>query len=578
MSEENREIKVEESAPVAQIQTRRTFSIIWVVPIIALLIGGWLVFKAQSTKGPTITITFKNADGLVAGKTEIKYKDVTVGEVTSVDLSDDFSQVVVTAQLNRDAGTFLTEKTRFWIVRARIGAGEVSGLGTLFSGVYIGIDPSKEGAPRETFIGLENPPILTKGLPGGNFILRAQELDSLDLGSPIYYRGIKVGQVVAYHFDKDAEAILINVFIKAPYHEKVLQNTRFWSVSGVDLTIDANGLKVDTQSLVSIFTGGVAFGLPAGRLSQQIAKDGTVFSLFPNRESSTEEVYTVKRYYLMYFDQSIRGLAPGAPVEIMGVKIGEVVSTRLIFNEKVQKFLIPVLVSIEPERLSGMISRKGEILEARHLEEKFQNEVENGEIALLFQADELVENGFRAQLKTGNLLTGKLYIDLDYYSDASPAKITREGNYPVFPTVSAPLERMGQRVDNILKKIEALPLTEIGQNVNDILQKIDSIPITEMGNNMNAALASLTETLEELRGLSGGINKETMPQVSRVLSELETTINGINEAYGPDSTFNHNAKEVTDELALTLRSLRSLLEYLETDPAALIFGKRGEKK
>jgi len=578
MSEEHREIIVDESAPVAQVQTRRTFSIIWVVPIIALLIGGWLVFKAQSTKGPTITITFKNADGLVAGKTEIKYKDVTVGEVTSVDLSDDFSQVVVTAQLNRDAGTFLTEKTRFWIVRARIGAGEVSGLGTLFSGVYIGIDPSKEGEPQETFAGLESPPILTKGLPGGNFILRAKELDSLDLGSPIYYRGIKVGQVVAYHFDKDAEAILINIFVKAPFHEKVLQDTRFWSVSGVDLTIDANGLKVDTQSLVSIFTGGVAFGLPAGSLSQQIAKDGTVFSLFPNRESSTEEVYTVKRYYLMYFDQSIRGLAPGAPVEIMGVKVGEVVSTKLIFNEKIQKFLIPVLVSIEPERLSGMISGQGEVLEARHLKEKFRNEARNGERALLFQTDELVENGFRARLKTGNLLTGKLYIDLDYYSDAQPAKITREGNYPVFPTVSAPLERMEQRVDNILKKIEALPLAEIGQNFNDILQKIDTIPITEMGNNMNTALASLTQTLEELRGLSNGINKETMPQVSRVLSELETTINGINDAYGPDSTFNHNAKEVTDELALTLRSLRSLLEYLETDPAALIFGKRGEKK
>ncbi len=578
MSEEHREIKVEESAPVAQIQTRRTFSIIWVVPIIALLIGGWLVFKAQSTKGPTITISFKNADGLVAGKTEIKYKDVTVGEVTSVDLSDDFSQVVVTAQLNRDAGTFLTDKTRFWIVRARIGAGEVSGLGTLFSGVYIGIDPSKEGEPQETFTGLESPPILTKGLPGGNFILRVKELDSLDLGSPIYYRGIKVGQVVAYHFDKDAEAILINIFVKAPFHEKVLQDTRFWSVSGVDLTIDANGLKVDTQSLVSIFTGGVAFGLPVGSLSQQIAKDGTVFSLFPNRESSTEEVYTVKRYYLMYFDQSIRGLAPGAPVEIMGVKVGEVVSTKLIFNEKIQKFLIPVLVSIEPERLSGMISGQGEVLEARHLKEKFQNEARSGERALLFRTDELVENGFRAQLKTGNLLTGKLYIDLDYYSDALPAKITREGNYPVFPTVSAPLERMEQRVDNILKKIEALPLAEIGQNFNDILQKIDAIPITEMGNNMNTAVASLTQTLEELRGLSNGINKETMPQVSRVLSELETTINGINDAYGPDSTFNHNAKEVTDELALTLRSLRSLLEYLETDPAALIFGKRGEKK
>jgi paraquat-inducible protein B len=578
MSEENRELKHAESAPVAQVQTRHSFSIIWVVPIIALLIGGGLIFKAQSTKGPTITITFKNADGLVAGKTKIKYKDVVVGEVTGVDLSDDFSKVVVTAELTRDAGSFLTEKTRFWVVRARIGAGEVSGLGTLFSGAYIGIDPSTEGREQDAFTGLETPPILTKGLPGGNFILKADQLDSLDLGSPIYYRGIKVGQVVAYHFDKDAEAILLNVFIKAPYHEKVLQNSRFWSVSGFDFTMDANGITVDTQSLVSIMSGGVAFGLPVGNLPGEAAKDGTVFSLYPNRESSTEEVYTIKRYYLMYFDQSIRGLSPGAPVEIMGVKIGEVLSTKLVFNEKVQKFLIPVLVSIEPERLAGMISADGEVLESESLERKLQNGVKRGEIALLFQTEKLVESGFRAQLKTGNLLTGKLYIDLDYYPDAPPAKIITEGAYPVFPTVAAPLERISQRVDNILKKIEALPLNEMGQNINDILQKVDDIPITEMGNNLNVAIESLTQTLNELKALSNNINEETMPKVNDALSGLETTINGINTAYGPDSTFNHNAKAVTDELSLTLRSLRSLLEYLEKDPDALIFGKRGGKK
>jgi paraquat-inducible protein B len=578
MSEGSPELKDIESAPEAQIQTRRSFSIIWVVPIIALLIGGWLVFKAQSTKGPTITITFKNADGLEAGKTKIKYKDVEVGKVTGVELTDDFSKVMVTAELNKDAGTFLTEKTRFWVVRARIGAGEVSGLGTLFSGAYIGIDPSHEGKKQDAFTGLEVPPVLTKGLPGGNFILKASELDSLDLGSPIYYRGINVGQVVAYRFDKDAEAILLNIFIKAPYHEKVLKNTRFWSISGIDFTMDADGIKVDTRSLVSIVSGGVEFGLPIGNLPEPVADDGTVFSLYPNRESSTDDVYTIKRYYLMYFDQSIRGLSLGAPVEIMGVKVGEVVSTKLIFNEKVQKFLIPVLVSIEPERLAGMVSGQGKVLESEDLKQKLQYEIENGEIALLFQTDKLVESGFRAQLKTGNLLTGQLYIDLDYHPDAPPAKIVKEGNYPVFPTVPAPLERMSQRVDKILKKIEALPLNEMGQSINSILQKIDNIPITEMGNNLNTSLEALTQTLNELKVLSGNINGETMPKVNEVLGGLETTINGINSAYGPDSTFNHNARAVTDELSLTLRSLRSLLEYLEKDPDALIFGKRGGKK
>jgi len=515
MSEGNSEMKHAEEAPEAQIQTKRSFSIVWVVPIIALLIGGGLIFKAQSSKGPTITITFNNADGITAGKTKVKFKDVEIGEVTEVDLGEDLSGVVLTVELNKGTKSYLTENTRFWVVRARIGAGEVSGLGTLFSGAYIGIDPSSKGKKQDAFKGLEIPPILTEDLPGGNFTLKATELNSLDLGSPIYYRGIKVGQVVAYHFDHEAEAVLLDIFIKAPFHEKVFQNTHFWSASGIDFSMDANGIKVDTQSLVSIMTGGVAFGLSRGDLPEKAADDGETFTLFPNRESSNEKVFTIKRHYLMYFNQSIRGLAAGAPVEIMGVKIGEVVSTKLLFDENKQNFTIPVLVAIEPERLSGLVTSQGELLE-------------NDQLA-----------------------------------------ITMEGEYPVFPTIAAPLNRIGQRVDNILKKIESIPLDEIGQNINHILKKIDNIPIAEIGNNMQVAVASLTKTLNELKALSGNINQETMPKVNELLGQLESAINGINSTLGPDSALNYNARTVTDELSLSIRSMRSLLEYLEKD-----FGKR----
>ena len=578
MSEGNSEMKHAEEAPEAQIQTKRSFSIVWVVPIIALLIGGGLIFKAQSSKGPTITITFNNADGITAGKTKVKFKDVEIGEVTEVDLGEDLSGVVLTVELNKGTKSYLTENTRFWVVRARIGAGEVSGLGTLFSGAYIGIDPSSKGKKQDAFKGLEIPPILTEDLPGGNFTLKATELNSLDLGSPIYYRGIKVGQVVAYHFDHEAEAVLLDIFIKAPFHEKVFQNTHFWSASGIDFSMDANGIKVDTQSLVSIMTGGVAFGLSRGDLPEKAADDGETFTLFPNRESSNEKVFTIKRHYLMYFNQSIRGLAAGAPVEIMGVKIGEVVSTKLLFDENKQNFTIPVLVAIEPERLSGLVTSQGELLENDQLEHELQSEVQNKEGTLLIQTTKLVEKGFRAQLKTGSLVTGQLYIDLDYYPKLPSATITMEGEYPVFPTIAAPLNRIGQRVDNILKKIESIPLDEIGQNINHILKKIDNIPIAEIGNNMQVAVASLTKTLNELKALSGNINQEMMPKVNELLGQLESAINGINSTLGPDSALNYNARTVTDELSLSIRSMRSLLEYLEKDPQALIFGKEGDPK
>lgn len=578
MSEGNSEMKHAEPAPEAQIQTKRSFSIVWVVPIIALLIGGGLIFKAQSTKGPTITITFNNADGLTAGKTKVKFKDVEIGEVTKIDLSEDLSGVVLTVELNKGTKSYLTENTRFWVVRARLGAGEISGLGTLLSGAYIGIDPSNEGKEQYAFRGLEVPPILTEDLPGGDFTLKATELNSLDLGSPIYYRGIKVGKVVAYHFDKDAEAILIDIFIKAPYHEKVFKNSHFWSASGIDLTMDSNGIKVDTQSLVSIMTGGVAFGLPQGDIPGKVAEDGETFTLYQNRDSSNEEIFTLKRHYLMYFNQSIRGLSAGAPIEIMGVKVGEVVSSKLVFNEKNQKFTIPVLVAIEPERLGSLITKKGDILDDEQLKQRLSVDGQDQKGIFPIQISKLIANGFRAQLKTGSLVTGQLYIDLDYYPDAPAAKIVQEGDYPVFPTISAPLGRITQRVDNILKKIESIPLDKIGQNVNNILQKIDSIPIAEISNNMKVAITSLTQTLDELKSLSGTINQATMPKVNELLDQLGQSIDGINSTLGPDSSLNYNTRMMTGELSLTIRSMRSLIDYLERDPQALIFGKEGGQK
>ncbi|MDX2481810.1 MAG: MlaD family protein [Desulfuromusa sp.] len=566
--------KIQQS-PVAKIQTKRGFSIIWVVPIIALLIGGGLIFKAQSAKGPTITITFKTAVGLAVGKTKIKFKDVEIGTVTKIELSEDLANIVLTAELNKGTKPYLTDKTQFWVVRARIGAGEVSGLETLFSGAYIGMDPSTEGTKKSEFTGLEIPPALTEGQPGGHYLLKSKTLSSLDFGSPVYYRGIKVGKVVEHHFDQVTEEVFVKVFIQAPFHQKVFQNTRFWSASGIDLTMDATGIKLDTESLVSIMTGGLAFDLREDELPGEIATGEKTFQLYADKESSKENTYVIKIYYLMYFDQNVRGLSPGAPVEIMGVMLGTVVKTTLEYDEGTKKFRIPVLVAIEPERLQAMKSEQGDVAKGETLITELQEESSSD---FLGWAKKLAAQGLRAQLKTGNLLTGQLYIDLDYYPDAPAAKVTMEGDYPVFPTIPSPLDQIGERIDQILKQIEALPLNEMGQSINSILRKIDSVPISQIGEEMKAAIESLTQTLDELKSLSGHINQETMPKVNDLLGKLESTIDGINSTLGPNSAINYNAQVMTDELSLTIRSMRSLLEYLEKDPQALIFGKEGDQK
>jgi len=558
MSEEPPGMKHVEQAPAALVQTKRSFSIIWVVPIIALLIGGWLTFKAMSEKGPVIMITFETAEGFETGKTKVKFKDVEVGKVTQINLNEDRSGVVVSVEMTPDAKPYLTEKTQFWVVRATVAAGKVSGLGTLLSGAYIGINPSSEGKKTKHFKGLEKPPVLTEGQPGQHYILEAHSLDSLDLGSPVYYRGIKVGQVVEYHFNEDAESVLIKVFVNAPYHEKVRQNTRFWNASGIDMTMDATGIKLNTQSVVSIMLGGLAFDLRQHDIPGEAADKNHKFQLYPDQKSSHEESYEIKRYYVMYFDQSVRGLAPGAPVEIKGIPVGEVVSVKLQFDQGTLDFRIPVMIALEPERLDVVITETGEVVAGEAKEDVLEEETSHT-YDLDTRTRQLIEKGFRGQLKTGSLLTGQLYVDLDFYPEAPPAALEKIHGHTVFPTISAPLEQIVQKVNNILKKVEQVPFDKIGRE-------------------LQGAVAELTTTLEEIKGISGKVNEETIPKVNASLDQLQETLNGIESTLGPDSALNYNARQVTSELALAIRSIRSLLEYLERDPQALILGKEGDKQ
>lgn len=552
-------------APVAQVRTGRGFSIIWVVPLIALLIGGWLAYKAMSEKGPTITITFENADGLEAGKTAIKFKDVEIGKVSKIELLRNLQGVVVTAEMRRDAEAYLTDKTQFWVVRARVAAGEVTGLGTLFSGAYIGCSPSLEGRSKRKFSGLEQPPVLTEGLPGRHFILKSESLGSLDLGSPVYYRGIKVGQVVKYEFDEAAESILIKVFIHAPFHEKVRETTKFWIASGFDLTMDATGVKVDTQSLVSILLGGIAFDTAPEVKATGQAKERWQFPLYENRVRSKEESYAVKRYYLLYFNQSVRGLSPGAPVEIKGIKIGEVVKIELQFDGKTLDFNIPVLVKIEPARIDELITEEGTVIRGEEMDEDILDDPQVSGIDRKTQL--LADKGLRAQLKTGNMVTGQLYVDLDFYPEAVPEKLAIKNGYQVLPTMPTPFAQIVDRADNLLKHIEQVQFGKIGKEIEVAVQELGALLVE---------LKSVSKTINSQT--LPKVNDETIPRINASLDELNTTLKGISGTLGPDSALSYNSGKIMDEFSMAIRSLRSLLDYLERDPQALILGKEEEKK
>lgn len=535
--------------PQVVVQSKRQISIVWLIPVIAMLIGGWLAYKGLSEKGLTVTISFESADGLEAGKTKVKYKDVEIGQVETIRFNADLSQVLVTAELVKETGPYLKENTRFWVVRPRVTASGVSGLGTIFSGAYIGMDPGKEGESARRFQGLEIPPVVTTGMPGRDFLLKASTLGSLEVGSPVYYRQIQVGQVIGYELDEKGKSLTINIFVNDPHHKLVRKNTRFWNASGFDLKLDASGIKLNTESLVSIMMGGIAFDTPTSLQAGGPAKEDHVFRLYEARESIFERTYAEKVHYVLHFEGSIRGLTVGAPVEFRGIKIGQVVDIKAEFNQETLTPRITVLIETEPQRW--------EMLGEAKVDHKTEIET-------------LVAKGLRAQLKTGSLLTGQLFVDLDFHPDAPKAQVLYGEKFSELPTIPAPLQIITARVNNLLSKIETVPIQKIGKDLGDTLQNVKKISESK---EVLESIQALNETLQSTRRLVQNLDSNVAPAISSTLDQAQKTLVSVEDTLGKDAPLQYELREALKELGEAARSLRVLLEYLERHPDALIFGK-----
>ncbi|MGW8187269.1 MAG: PqiB family protein [Desulfobacterales bacterium] len=554
MTEQKTEPPPTDTIPEVEVQSRiRQFSFVWIIPLVAALIGVWLVYKALSEKGPTITITFQTAEGLEAGKTKIKYKDVDLGQIEEINLSPDLGHVVVTAELARQAEDLLSENTRFWVVRARINVSGVTGLQTLFSGVYIGLDPGKPGKKARHFTGLEQPPIVTTDLPGRYFLLLAERRGSLDIGSPIYYRQIKVGQVVGYQLAEDGQAVSIKIFINTPYHKYVKKNTRFWNASGVDVSIDAKGIQVNTESLVTLLVGGIAFDVPNYLEPGGPAVEGQVFSLYDSHSASQEKSYPVKSYFVLYFEGSVGGLSPGAPVEFRGITVGKVVDLKLEFEPEKRDFRIPVLIEIEPERFISAA------------------EMPKMETARRKILDYLVEKGLRGQLKIGNLITGQQVVSLNIFPHAPRRKIVWKSPYPELPTVPAPIEEIGTRVSQILTKIDSLPFEQIGKDLSETLRSTKRLVGTP---EFQEAAQNLDSVLKEMRLFVSELRTGVTPEIAATLTRTQKAIAQVETALGSEAPLQVNLNSALQELTAAARALRSLANYLERHPESLIYGKR----
>ncbi|KQN48816.1 mammalian cell entry protein [Pseudomonas sp. Leaf48] len=529
----------------APIKTSRfSVSLVWIVPIVAVLVGISLVVHSMLQEGPTITVTFKTGSGLTANKTEVKYRNVVIGHVSDVELSSDQKSVNATIKLAKQAETFTRSDSQFWVVRPRIGAGGVSGIDTLLSGDYIGADIGQANGRAKNFKGLENPPAITYGEPGKRFILHTQDLGSLDIGSPVYYRKIPVGQVVAYALDPDGKGVNIDLFIHAPNDQYVTENTRFWNASGIDVSVGANGFAVKTESLSSVLVGGIAFRAPEYSPGDKAAAEEYTYELFEDQQTALAPPNGKPQYLALRFEQALRGLKIDAPVEFLGVEIGKVVSINLDFDAKKRSFPLNVGIVIYPQRLGKAHT---EMLKAL-------NHDPNDEAAGVRVFGTFIENGLRAQARTGNLLTGQLYIALDFFPKADKVAFDPAARPVTIPTVPGNLEQLQE-------KLEAM------------VTKLNQLPIERIAGNLDSNLVELRKGLVQFNAKTlPGVNT-TLQDVSKTLQTADTTLKSAGSTLAEDSPQREKLSQTLDELGRTSRSLRDLADYLGRHPESLIRGR-----
>lgn len=514
---------------------------IWLVPLVALLAGASLLVRDWLQTGPEVTVSFESAEGLEVGQTKLRYRDVAVGAVSDIRVSPDRSRVLVKIQLDREGSEHITRpETRFWVVRPRLGVSGVSGLGTLLSGPYISVDIPRadDSASADAvyeFEGLEKPPEVVSTRAGSRFTLKASELGAFEVGSPVYYRRIEVGRVIGYALEDSGASVGIQVFIDAPHDRLVTRDARFWNASGLQASVGADGFNMEAVSLASIVAGAISFA-PGGEDDTARAEPEAVFKLARSKEEALAKPDGEPIEIEMELRHSIRGLKIGAPVDFRGLELGHVTEIDMAFDYNTMRFYALVSADIYPARLGELFEQQLARMKGRMSEDT---------VAALFKP--MVENGLRAQMRAGNLLTGQQYIALDFFPKAE--KVTFNDAYrPLqIPVISGDFDRLQQQISSIVSKIDAIPFDGISQDLRSSLQSFGK--------------------------LADSMDKTLTPQAAEMLKSARKSLDAVSGLLAPDSGITGSMDTVLKELNSAARSMRALADYLQTNPGALLRGR-----
>ena len=511
---------------------------VWAIPVIAAAIGLSLLIKTWRAEGPTITIRFQSAEGVEVGKTLVRYRNVAIGRVTSVRLSADHELVDVSAELDRSAEFIATEDTKAWVVRPRIGIGTVSGLDTLLSGAFIAVRPGSSRKARKTFEGLETPPPLEPSAPGSRVVLHASDLGSISLGAPVYFKRLEVGRVVDEQLDPDGHGAQIAVFIEAPNNRFLGPSTRFWNATGLDVSVNAEGFQLHTESLAALVAGGIAFDdrPSAEGIEGAVLRD---YTLYRDRAAAMAPASGEPHLVRMRFDQALRGLEVGAPVEFIGVNIGSVTAVDLDYNAQKRSFPLIVTAILYPHRMG------------RAYDTLLEQGTAQSEDKMAQLVGQLVAKGLRVQARRVSLLTGQLYLAMDFIPDSGRTTFNEKLRPLEIPTARGNIDELQYRVASIAKKVDELPL---GALVRHLDEDLTSIGVT-------------------VAHLDGSV----LPPAAIALQDLHGTLNQAQSVLSVDSPLQEELKATLEESRNTLQEIRSLADLLNRHPESLIRGRPSEK-
>jgi paraquat-inducible protein B len=548
----------------AAVRRSRRLPVIWAIPIIAILIGAWLAWDTLSKEGPRIVVSFEDAEGLQIGQSQLKFKDITLGTVKSLEFTQDRRKVLVTIATTAQAEQFLTSGTQFWVVKPRLFAGTISGFSTLLSGAYVGMLPGDAAAkPERKFVGREEPPVMETAVPGRTFLLKTDQLGSVSLGSPVFYRGLSVGEVLGWDIGDLADSVTIHAFVRSPFDTYVHDQTRFWNASGVSVKLGGAGVEMQVESLRAVLLGGVAFETPTTAPSSEVSIADHEFPLFPNHDAATAASYSRKIPLLVYFSSSVRGLGVGSEVVTHGLRIGDVTDVRLSYDAAKDGILAPVRLEIEPERIVG-IGRQ-----------VYKNTAE--------MIQTLVNKGFRASLQSGNLVTGEMLVSFDVVPDAPAVTVTTEDGVLVFPTTeSGGLAGLQASAGDLLRNVNAIPFAAIGNNLATMIKNMNDLT---KGPQLQETLSALAATMSEAQSVMKKLNTDMgpalkqLPEIARTLqSTLKQTdqmMRSMNSGYGDNTQFHRDLDRMMAQLTDAVRSFRALADLLVQHPEALLRGRTG---